>query len=101
MKKTLWLAAGVLAAGLTASAAYALPAGGALPSQKPADAGTIVDKGHGCHRTCQRGPAGWHYHVGPRCVRVACGAPPPGRWWLWRCADGRCGYWHRHDRRWF
>ena len=27
---------------------------------------------HGCHRSCERGPAGWHRHVGYSCARVAC-----------------------------
>jgi len=20
--------------------------------------------------------------------------------WIWRCADGHCGYWHRNEHRW-
>ena len=25
---------------------------------------------------------------------------PSGRDWGWRCEGPRCGWWHRHDRRW-
>ena len=30
-----------------------------------------VQRVHGCHHYCRRGPAGWHRH-GPRCGRWAC-----------------------------
>ncbi len=33
---------------------------------------------HGCHRSAELGPAGWHRHVGPRCARVALSAPNRG-----------------------
>lgn len=31
----------------------------------------IIQRVHGCHRACARGPAGWHRH-GPRCGRIPC-----------------------------
>lgn len=38
---------------------------------------------HGCHRSCETGPYGWHRH-GAACVRIACvpRAPYPGRCWV-------------------
>lgn len=30
---------------------------------------------HGCHRSCQVGPAGWHRHVGYSCTRISCASP--------------------------
>jgi hypothetical protein len=24
----------------------------------------------------------------------------PLAFWIWRCADGHCGYWHRNEHRW-
>jgi len=30
-----------------------------------------IQKVHGCHAVCRRGPAGWHRH-GPRCGRIPC-----------------------------
>jgi hypothetical protein len=32
---------------------------------------SLVHKVHGCHRSCELGPAGWHRH-GAYCRRVAC-----------------------------
>jgi hypothetical protein len=61
------LPAAVLALGL-GGAALAAPAIGTATS--PGDA-SLVQKVHGCHRSCELGPAGWHRH-GAYCRRIAC-----------------------------
>jgi hypothetical protein len=90
-----------LAAGLAmltlAGGANALPGAGNLPGASSAE-GTLLQKVHGRHRSCERGPAGWHYHSF-RGERVACDPRPRGPWWMWRCAEGRCDWWHRNERR--
>lgn len=79
------LAASVL---LGASAAQAFPAGpGALAV--PPDA---VVRVHGCHRSCEFGPAlGWHRH-GALCRPIACAprAVHPARCWVDRWGVRRC-----------
>jgi hypothetical protein len=99
MKISGLLAAAVLTLGFSAGAALALPPGGALGGQ-PAGAGSLVEKVHGCHRVCRLGPAGWHYHVGPACLRVACVAHPGGPW-IWHCDGNTCGWWHPGRRAWW
>jgi hypothetical protein len=48
---------------------------------------------------CERDDRGWHYMRGDR--RVTCRpVRPSGRDWGWRCEGPRCGWWHRHERRW-
>jgi hypothetical protein len=48
---------------------------------------------------CERDERGWRYMRGER--RVTCRpARPSGRDWGWRCEGPRCGWWHRHERRW-
>ena len=48
---------------------------------------------------CQRDDRGWHYMRGDR--RVTCRpVRPSGRDWGWRCEGPRCGWWHRHEKRW-
>jgi hypothetical protein len=67
----------------------------AAPGTSFKDAGTngdtLVEKVWGCHRSCEAGPGGWHRHVGPFCVRVAC---YPRAWEPNRCFVDRWGYRH-------
>lgn len=52
------------------------------------DASSLVTKVHGCHRSCEWGPAlRWHRHVGFACAPVGClpRAIHPHRCWV----DGR------------
>ncbi len=93
------LTTGALALGLSAGAAFAVPSGGML-ARKSEAAPSLVEKVHGCHRICRLGPAGWHYHAGPLCVRVPCVAFPGGPW-IWHCGDGVCGWWHPARRVWW
>jgi hypothetical protein len=93
-KKVIFLATLGLAASLM-TAAQAAPI---APVPLGADTG-LITKVHGCHRICELGPAGWHYHAGPACRRVPCGASPGGGH-IWFCEGGRCGWWHPHHRRW-
>ena len=92
--RTSVLAGCVAALVMSAGAASALPAGNMkldLPSQ--------VEKAHFAHGSCQRGPAGWHYHV--RGQRISCDPRPSGRYWGWKNRDGRWGWWHERERRWW
>lgn len=77
------LAMGALAASLGfASSAQALPSS----PTTPAETGITIQKVHGCHRSCERGPRGWHRH-GLACRPIACvpAAPRPHRCWVdWR-----------------
>jgi hypothetical protein len=77
------LAAGVWAASASASGLGAL-------KDVAANEG-LVHKVWGCHRSCEVGPAGWHRHVGPYCVRVAC---VPRAWQPNRCFVDRWGVRH-------
>jgi hypothetical protein len=56
------------------------------------EAEALVHKTHGCHRSCELGPAGWHRHAGHYCVRVACvpQAKQPFRCWVDRWGVRRC-----------
>jgi len=44
----------------------------------------LVQPVHGCHRDVQLGGAGWHYHVGPGCRRVAASPRPRHRPYCWQ-----------------
>jgi len=83
------LAGLTLAVGLWAAPASANPLG-TLKDAGGADG--LVYKTHGCHRSCELGPAGWHRHVGPYCVRVACypRARHPHRCFVDRFGVRRC-----------
>lgn len=48
---------------------------GAAPSGVKAIGGNVTDnitRVHGCHASCERGPNGWHRHVGNSCKRRQC-----------------------------
>jgi hypothetical protein len=76
----------------------ALGVGAALAAPGVKDLGmdgdSLVLKTHACHRSCELGPAGWHRHVGARCVRVAClpRAQQPFRCYVDRWGVRRCAY---------
>jgi hypothetical protein len=78
-----------LAAGIWAAPASANSFGG-LKDAGAAD--SLLHKTWGCHRSCEDGPAGWHRHVGPNCVRVACvpQARHPHRCFVNRYGERRC-----------
>jgi nitrous oxide reductase len=68
-----------LVAGAVLALAAAAGAGNAAPMSTAANAVaqsaeemSLTELVHRCHRVCSLGPAGWHKHVGPRCVRVRC-----------------------------
>jgi hypothetical protein len=85
---------------LGAALAFATAAqatGPAAPAPLPET--SLVQKVHACHAICELGPAGWHYHIGPTCKRVTCGASPGGPY-IWRCDGPRCGWWHPLLFRW-
>jgi hypothetical protein len=88
-KSLLALPAMVLILGI--GSALAAP-GGDLRSIAATEAESLVQKVWGCHRSCEAGPAGWHRHVGPYCVRVACApkAKRPFRCWVDRWGVRRC-----------
>lgn len=88
-KSLLALPAIVLALGI--GSALASPAGG-LKGIAPTETDSLVLKTHGCHRSCELGPAGWHRHVGPYCARVACypRARYPHRCWIDRWGVRHC-----------
>ncbi len=90
------VSAGVLvAATLWAGTAGAAPIGGGTraPSAQP-----LVNKV--ATFVCARDDNGWHYMRGHR--RVTCRpARPRGADWGWHCEGRRCGWWHRHERRYY
>jgi hypothetical protein len=68
-KLTLTLAGAALAAALSLSPAQAFSPGAVEGVQ----ADNLVQKVHFRHRSCERGPYGWHRHVGWKGkIRVAC-----------------------------
>jgi hypothetical protein len=83
------LAMPVLMLGLGIGAAVAAPGAGVKGVDTNGD--TLVEKVWGCHRSCEAGPGGWHRHVGPYCVRVAC---YPRAWNPNRCFVDRWGVRH-------
>jgi hypothetical protein len=49
---------------------------------------------------CVRDDRGWHYMRGER--RTTCRpVRPRGAHWGWHCEGPRCGWWHRHERRFY
>jgi hypothetical protein len=81
-----------LAASIWAAPVSAAGPIGALKDAAAAD--SLVHKVWGCHRSCELGPGGWHRHVGPYCVRVACWpqAKRPFRCWVGRWGKRHCWY---------
>jgi hypothetical protein len=76
--------------------ATSVMAGPSAPATAPTD-GSLVTKT--ATFVCERDERGWRYMRGDR--RVTCRpARPAGRDWGWRCEGPRCGWWHRHERRW-
>jgi len=69
MKRTLILAAGLLALAAASVPASAMPALGNLAPSAVADAQPLV-KVHGLHGVCRLGPFGWHRSY--RWGRVSC-----------------------------
>jgi hypothetical protein len=101
MKKSLVIAAGLLASGLFAATASAAPLGGLGSNGAVDDAGLVqmVHDGN-THRVCERSARGWHYHNRSGGY-VSCRPRRPGLlYWTWRNEGGRSGWWHRRDRRW-
>jgi hypothetical protein len=96
MKPHLVSAAVLAAATLWAGTAAAAPiAGGAGPAP---GAEPLVSKV--ATFVCVRDDRGWHYMHGQR--RVSCRpVRPRGEHWGWRCEGPRCGWWHRHERRFY
>jgi hypothetical protein len=78
-----------------AGAATAMPLG---KLDAPEGNAPLIEQVNGNHRSCNRGPAGWHYHY--RGQRIACNPRPSGRYWGWQLRDGRWGWWHSRERRW-
>jgi len=76
-----------MALGIGVTAALALPLGPSpadAPNVSRADDG-LIQKVHGCHRSCEWGPVfRWHRHAGAACRPVACAplAPQPNRCWI-------------------
>ncbi|HEY7551743.1 MAG TPA: hypothetical protein VH913_19765 [Hyphomicrobiaceae bacterium] len=83
------LAVPAMVVALGAGSAFAAP--GAGVTDIGAADGSLVHKVWGCHRSCEAGGAGWHRHVGPFCVRVAC---YPRAWYPNRCYVDRWGVRH-------
>jgi hypothetical protein len=94
MKPHLVSAALLAAATLWTGAAIAAPIGSsAVPGAEPlvSKVATFV---------CVRDDRGWHYMRGER--RVSCRpVRPRGVAWGWHCEGPRCGWWHRHERRFY
>ena len=95
MKSHLVSAALLATATLWTGAAVAAPIGSAsaAPGAEPlvSKVATFV---------CVRDDRGWHYMHGQR--RVSCRpVRPKGVAWGWHCEGPRCGWWHRHERRFY
>jgi hypothetical protein len=94
--KAILLSATVLAA----STLWMGPASAAPIANKTAapDAGSLLSKI--ATFVCVRDDRGWHYMHGHR--RVTCRpVRPKGASWGWHCDGPRCGWWHRHERRFY
>ncbi len=73
LRKTFAAVAGALVLAALSSGASAAPLSQALSVE--VEAGSLVQKVHGCHRDVQEGRYGWHYHAGYNCDRYD--ARPP------------------------
>lgn len=83
------IAAPLMVLALSATA-NAMPPPGAGSA---ADGTSQIIKVHGCHRSCEWGPAlRWHRHVGPLCRPLACypRAARPNRCWVDAWGVRRC-----------
>lgn len=105
MSKLIAGIAGAICLGLTATMASAAPVGVA-GAGAPASAESGITLVHGRHYACERDKWGWHRSTkfgreecGPG-VRRRVNPALPLALWIWRCADGHCGYWHRNEHRW-
>lgn len=100
MTRALIAAAGAITLGVAASVAHAAPIGAATAATSTALDDGAVTLVHGLHRSCRWDE--WGYHRSRPWGRQACVRRPafPLALWMWRCADGHCGYWHRHEHRW-
>jgi hypothetical protein len=99
MKKSLIIAAGLLAAALSSTSASAAPLGGIVSGATPEDS-LVVQVHNGFHSSCQLGQRGWHYNT-PRSGRVECRPRRPvGFGWSWREDSGRRGWYSERQRRW-
>jgi hypothetical protein len=97
MSKTIAGLAGAACLLFVASTANAATLSGSS-TQATGSATSSVILAHGIHTTCQRDKLGWHRSYP---WRKACApAAAPLALWMWRCADGHCGYWHKKENRW-
>jgi len=89
----------VSAAVLVATTLWAGTAGAApISSPRTPAVQPLVDKV--ATFVCVRDDSGWHYMRGHR--RVTCRpVRPNGAYWGWHCEGRRCGWWHRHERRFY
>lgn len=74
MNRTIFAVASAAALLMGVAVAQAAPLSPA-PAKEASAAETLAEPVHGCHRSVEWGPAGYHYHVGPGCARVSAGAP--------------------------
>jgi hypothetical protein len=100
MTKTLAGLAGVICFGLFAPMAQAAPLGGSADASFAAGTSEII-RVHGIHSSCQWDKFGRHRsRPWGRQYCPSVNPAVPLALWIWRCADGHCGYWHRNENRW-
>jgi hypothetical protein len=99
MKKSLIVAAGLMAA-VVAAPASAAPLGGVVGDIIAAE-GSLVEKTQFVYGyTCASGPRGWFYR-NRRGELISCRPRRPlGFGWSWYTEGGRSGWYHGRDRRW-
>jgi hypothetical protein len=99
MKKSLIVAAGLLAA-FVAAPASAAPLGGLIGGAAPTDGSLVEKTQHVYGYTCSYGPRGWYYRT-RRGEVVSCRPRRPlGFGWEWRLDGGRSGWYNGRSRRW-
>lgn len=97
MKMILAATAFAVGTALSVAGASAAPAVGAMKAAAP---DSNIERVHGIHTTCERGPAGWHRS--PRKgVRITCRPHrPSGLYWSWKKIGPDWGWYHTKEKRW-
>jgi hypothetical protein len=100
MKKSLIIAAGLMAAALSTTSASAAPLGGISSGAAGAHEGVVEQVQYAYTRVCSYGPRGWFLR-NYRGEIISCRPRRPiGFGWGWREEGGRSGWYHGRDRRW-
>jgi hypothetical protein len=100
MKKSLFVAASLMAAVVSASSVSAAPFSGVPAAPAAQDNALVEQVQYAYSRVCSYGQRGWFYR-NYRGEIISCRPRRPiGFGYTWREFEGRSGWYHGRDRRW-